>query len=236
TERTDDDVFLEVAELLGIDALAAGDLPDPRVVEGELFGDAVAEAVGSAVADVPDPGALGPQDQGGGSGAEAAELGVLLADRVNAGVGFPKGPAKSGEDAVLDVLEVEVGDVANGLGRSLLADGMAAHSVGDHEDVPVSQETCGVGGRLRGAGILVVAPFDAHVGQSGVQDGLECRHRTTSYGTTYPVNILRDRRAWCLPMTESRTSRRPGIVVPVDRRWAVRYGRNLRIVAPLRDR
>ena len=91
-ERADDDVLLEVAEFVRVHALAAGDLPDPGVVEGELLGDAVADAVGPAVADVADPGPFGPQDQGGAGGAHAAELGVLLADGVDAGVGLAGTP------------------------------------------------------------------------------------------------------------------------------------------------
>ena len=119
---------------------------------------------------------LGPQDQGGAGGAQAAELGVLLADGVDAGVGLVERPAEGRDDAVAGVLQVEEGDVADGLGAGLLADRVAAHAVGDDEHVPVRREPGRVHRRAGGAGVLVVAPLDAHVGQGGVSDRFECRH------------------------------------------------------------
>src|SRR6185312_16263288 len=108
-----------------------GDFPDPRMVEGELLGDAVADAVSPAIADVADPGPFGAKDQGRGGRAEPAELRVLLADRVDAGVGFLEGPAQGREDPFVNVLQEEEGNVADGLGTGFFADGVAAHAIGD---------------------------------------------------------------------------------------------------------
>ena len=75
-------------QVFRVHVLPAGDLPNGTMVEGELFDDAVADSVRPAIADVGDPGAFGAKQEGRRGRAHAAELGVLLADGVDAGVGF----------------------------------------------------------------------------------------------------------------------------------------------------
>ena len=170
-EAAGDDVALEVAERLGVDALPAGEFPSERVVVGQLLHAGAADAVGARVADVGDPSALGAQHHGGAGGAEAVELGVVPADLVDGGVGLLEGAGERGQHAVLgDVLEERQRDDADGLGAGLLADGVAAHAVGDEEDVAVGLKVRVVGGGLGDAGVLVVAALDADVGQASVAD------------------------------------------------------------------
>ena len=96
---------------------------------------------------------------------------------VDAGVGFLEGPAKGREDAVVGVLQIQEGDVANGLGAGFLADGVAAHAVGDDENVPVGPETRRIRRGLGGARVLIVAPLHPHIREGRVSDRLKCRHQ-----------------------------------------------------------
>ena len=91
------DIAGEVLHLGRVDVFEAGVLPDVAVVVGELLDEAVANAVGPAIADVGEPGGLGPQHQGRASGAGAAKLVVLLAVGVDGGVGFEEGLAEAAE-------------------------------------------------------------------------------------------------------------------------------------------
>jgi hypothetical protein len=191
-ERADDDVLLEVTEFVRVHALPAGDLPDPRVVERELLRLVAAEPVDPAVADMPDPGALGPEEQRHGGRTEPAELRVLLADLVDAGVRLVERLADGDGDPVPGVLVEDLGDVADGLGAGLLPDGVPAHPVGHDEHVPVVPPVGLVRGRVRRAAVLVVAPLHAHVGQGGEADGFKSRQRSLGTGarggSTVPVD------------------------------------------------
>src|SRR5690606_32348373 len=104
------------------------------VVEGQLLDVGAADAIRTAIADVANPGALGPEDECRGRGAEALELRVVLTNGVDRLVRLAKSTAKGRTDSLLgDVLEEGQGDVANGLGAGLLADGVPAHAIGHDE-------------------------------------------------------------------------------------------------------
>src|SRR5262245_48836902 len=125
---------------------------------------------------MPNPGSLRPQDQCGTCRPHASEFRILLSYCVDAGVGLAKRPTDRWRDPLPDMLLVEVRNVLNGLGAGLLADRVAAHAVGHDEDVPAGLEPGGVYGGARGAGVLIVTPLHAHIGQGRIADRLECRH------------------------------------------------------------
>ena len=62
-ETAMDDVAGDVLHLVGVDVLQPRVLPHQAVVVAELLDEAAANAVAAAVADVADPGALGPKQQ-----------------------------------------------------------------------------------------------------------------------------------------------------------------------------
>src|SRR5262249_47945399 len=74
TERANDNVLFEVPQFVRVDTLPACNLPHPRMIEGELFGLAVADAVRATVANVSDPRAFRSNDQCGAGRAQPAEL------------------------------------------------------------------------------------------------------------------------------------------------------------------
>jgi len=76
----------------------------------------------------------------------------------------------------VSVLLIEVGDVLSGLGAGLLTDGVAAHAIGDNENVSTGRIAGGINRRAGRASVLVMTPLDAHIGQGGVPDRLKCRH------------------------------------------------------------
>jgi hypothetical protein len=55
---------------------------------------------------------------------------------------------------------------------------MTTHTVGHDKDVPTRLEPGRIHGGLSSASVLIVAPLNAHIGQSGETDRLECRHHT----------------------------------------------------------
>ena len=199
SERTDDDVLLEVAKLVRVHALPPGDFPDPGMIEGELLGDSVSNAVSPAIADMTHPRSFGPKDESGAGRPHAAKLRVLLADGMNAGVGLAERPAERGKYPLVGVFLVKMGNVLNGLGAGFLADGVATHSIGHHENVPARRVPRGVNRRAGSTGILVVAPLDAHIGQGGVPDRLKYRHKRLP-DWAYK-NILRHTRPPCRART-----------------------------------
>src|SRR5207248_11773285 len=110
---------------------------------------------------------------------QAAELGVLLADGVDAGVGLGERLFQRQGTALVGVLVVGVGDVADGLGARLLPDRVPAHAVGYEEQVAVAGEPLGVARRVHRERVLVVAAARADVGPDGVDDLIATRQRNT---------------------------------------------------------
>ncbi len=173
-----DDITGNVLHVVGVDALQPGVLPHQTVVVAELLDQAAADTVGPAVASVADPGALGPQHQGGAGGAHAGELAVLLTAGMDAGVGLDERFPQHDDGALGGVLLV---DVRNGLGRllaGLLADRVGPHAVGHQEDMAGLLPLLLVAGQLHGQVVLVVAAADPHVGEAGVLDLVEADHPT----------------------------------------------------------
>src|SRR5262249_18698298 len=147
--------------------------------EGELLDVAVADAVDAAVADVGHPGAVGADHEGGAGGAHALELAVLLAERVDAGVGLKEGLAEGGDGALGGVFAVGVRDYAGGFLAGLLADGVGPHAVGDEKEVSLFAPLLQVGRKQDLVVVLVDAAPDADVGQAGVADVVEAEDQGT---------------------------------------------------------
>src|SRR5262249_14382033 len=113
-ERANDDVARNALHRVWIDALSAGVLPNQTVIEAELLNVRIADAVSSAIADMSDPGAVGPQEQSRRRGAHALKFAILLAAGMDAGVGFDKGFAECVGRAVVSVLDVSMRNNADG--------------------------------------------------------------------------------------------------------------------------
>src|SRR5262249_47998837 len=125
---------------------------------------------------------LGAEQEGRRRGAEAAELGVLLTDGVDAGVGLDERLAEGRGGPLLGVLAVGVRDVADCLGAGLLADRVAAHAVGHQEEVAVLLEPLRLAGRDDRHVVLVMAAAHADVGTTGVFDLVEAGQRSSPRG------------------------------------------------------
>src|SRR5262249_32641727 len=128
TQRANDDVGRDALQLLGADPLPPGQLPHQAVVEGELLDGVAADPVDAAVADVPDPGALRVNQQGGAGGPHPLEAAVLLAAVVDGEVRLDKSFVQRLRRSVLGVLGV---DVRHGVRRQLagqLADRVRTHA------------------------------------------------------------------------------------------------------------
>src|SRR5712692_8348911 len=90
TQRTHDDIAGNALQAFRIDPLAPGHFPDETVVEADLLDLAIANAISAAVAHMPDPGPLRPEQEGGRGCAHAAKIRVLLALGVNGRIRFDK--------------------------------------------------------------------------------------------------------------------------------------------------
>jgi hypothetical protein len=71
-------------------------------------------------------------------------------------------------------------NIAYGLGAGFFADGVAAHAVGDYEQVPMSRIAGRISGGLRRTRVLIMAPLDPNIRQGRELHGLVCRHRSSS--------------------------------------------------------
>ena len=181
TERADDNVAGNARQPFRIDALPAGHFPDEAVIEAHLFDLAGADAIGPAVADVPDPGAVGTEEKGRGGGPHTAKFRVLLPLGVDAGVGFDKGLAQGGNAALRRVLVIGVRDDADRELTGQLADRMRSHAVGHEEDMPADGPLLVVAGEKRCVRVLVVTAANAHIGVACVLNLVESNHPVPAF-------------------------------------------------------
>jgi len=181
-EAAVDDVAGDVLDLVGVHVLEAGVLPDEAVVVAQLIDDVAADAITPAVADVPDPGPIGAEDERSARRAHALELAVLLAAGVDGGVGLDEGAAEGDDGPEGGVLLVDVGDDVGGLFAGLLADRVGTHPVGDEEEVAALLPALFIAGELNGEAVLIVAALDAHVGQTAVFDLVESHQGSPNRG------------------------------------------------------
>jgi hypothetical protein len=163
SQRANDYVLLKIPQFIGINTCAPGNFPNPRVVKSELFHGVAANAISPAVADMPDPSPFRAENQGGTGSTHTAEFGVLLADLMDSGIRFRKGPAQSGNYSFVGMLLVQMGNVPHGLDASLFTNRVASHSIRDNENVPTTGKGGGIDSRLGGAGVLIVAALHPHI-------------------------------------------------------------------------
>jgi hypothetical protein len=90
------------------------------------------------------------------------------------------------------MLLIDEGNVPNGFGTGFLADSVSTHSIGHNKYVPIRLKPSRIHGGLGSTGILVVTTFHSHIRESGVPNGLKCRHkrppREDSLITYYPIS------------------------------------------------
>ena len=146
------------------------------MIEAELFDDAAANAIGSAVADVADPDAFGAQDNGRPGRAHAFKFSILLAARVNNGVGFVEGSLQGSAGAFLRVLGEDMWNVIDRDLGGQFADSVAPHAVGDQENVADLPPMLLIRGGHHGVGVLIVTAPNAHVGMASVLNFVESNH------------------------------------------------------------
>jgi len=107
---------------------------------------------------------------------------VRLADGVNGRVGLDEGAPQGVGDSVIGVFEIGQGDFARGLLRGLFPHGVAAHAVGDQEDVPVPLPIVAALGQQGGVRVLIVTAADADVGQLEMFKWVETDHSRSTTG------------------------------------------------------
>jgi hypothetical protein len=146
------------------------------MVESQLLGDAVANAISPTITHVPHPRPFGTENESGAGGSHAAKLGILLPDGVNPGIRLTERPMERWKHPFMGMFLIKVRYILDGLGAGLFTDGVAAHSVGHDKNMPTCRIPGGIDRRACGARILVMAPLDAHIGQGGVSDRLKYRH------------------------------------------------------------
>jgi hypothetical protein len=172
-ERPHDDVLVrERLDLFGRELAHLDVVVEQRVVFGELDELTGAEAIDPAVADMADVAGVADEEGHHDGGAHALELAVAGGGFVNAAVA----ELDAGDDAVFFVLAALVelvgpGDLVvfaggaeelgEGLDRHLAGDfarGMAAHAIGDDEQVFFPEQP---------QAVLVVRPLHPNVGTAG---------------------------------------------------------------------
>ncbi len=185
-----EDVALRVAlGLLGRDAALPDQAGHQAVVLGELLDALAPEAVEPRVADVDDGEAFAlggvHVGQGGERGAHPLQVGVgarLLEDRL---VGRAHGPDEGRRGRFV----VGLAEDGEGGGRSDLTALVAAHPVGDGEELALPDEVA----------VLVVGPHPAHVGGRA---GPELRHASSI--TVLPTCRRSPRFMTMAPVTRAR--------------------------------
>ena len=95
---------------------------------------------------------------------------------MDAGVGFEEGLAQGGRGPFLGVLVVGVGDDADGQLTGELAHRVAAHAVGDQENVPFFAPVFQVACQHHRVGVLVVASPHSDVGPAGMLNLVKANH------------------------------------------------------------
>src|SRR5579884_1146286 len=170
-----------VMQRLRLNTLPTGQLPLPTVIKRQLLDDALPNPVCSAIANVSYPGALRPQEQGGGGCSHALEFWVLLTAAMDAGVGFLKGVAQSSFGPFVGVLVVGVRDDVDGqLGRHF-TDRMAAHAIRHEEDMPAVLPLLLIAGEQHSMRILLMAAAHADVSHARVFDLVVTRYHQTPW-------------------------------------------------------
>ena len=122
--------------LLGGDAAGVDESLHERVVGGDLAQLAGAQQVDARVADVRDHDAVAVEQHGADRGAHAGELGVLGHGLGELAVGGDQGALEGGRGIRRGrVVAVGLGDAAGRDGARHVTAGVAAHAVGDEEQV-----------------------------------------------------------------------------------------------------